>query len=244
VKTPFDLSTKPKRLMKNAKLIKLSAICAILGSITTLVLVLIPAPEATTFDEKVMLYQNPQYMGKLWIFFFHPQLNLVALLGVVVLLYKTKPELVLPGFLFVAIWAITEAAQQAFSIDAVNLYWRTGYVKETDEIVRTAYRNNLIGSEAIRDSMYFLLLYAYGIGSTLIGLALLKETSIARISALGFLFFGALSLIAFAGYYGGLVIVNSTVNFSFDWIYPVVQPISRCLLGVWLWKSAHVGQAA
>ena len=224
--------------MKNEKLLKLSALCGILGSFTTLILVLIPVPEAVTFDEKLLLYKNSLYMGKLWIFFFHPQLNLVALLGVVALLYKRRPELVFPGFLFISIWAITEAAQQAFSIDAVNLYWRTGHVKETDDIIRSAYRINLIGAEAIRDSMYFLLLYAYGIGSTLIGVALIHETVVARISACGFLFFGALSLIAFADYYGGLVFVDAAVNFSFDWIYPILQPISRCLLGVWLWKSA------
>ena len=228
--------------MKNAKLLKLSAVCGVLGAVTTLVLVLIPVPEAATFDEKVLLYKNPQYMSKLWIFFFHPQLNLIALLGVVALLYKSRPELVFPGFLFVSIWAITEAAQQAFSIDAINLYWRSGYVKETSEIIRSAYHNNLIGAEAIRDSMYFLLLYAYGIGSTLIGLALIKETIIARISGYGFLFFGALSLTAFADYYGGLVFVDPAVNFSFNWIYPIVQPLSRCLLGVWLWKSSSTIQ--
>lgn len=228
--------------MKNERLIKLAAVCAVIGAITTLVLVLIKTPPARTFDEKVMLYENASYIGKLWIFFFHPQLNLIAALGVTALLYKRKPEYVFPGLLFIGIWAITESAQHAFLIDAVNQYWREGYHTETDESIKLAYYNNLIGAEAIGDSMYFLLLYAYGIGSSFMGMALLtenlKENRLAIIPGLGFIFFGVLSIVAFIDYYGKVGALDPAVNFSFKWIYPFFQPVARGMLGVWLWKSA------
>ena len=228
--------------MKSERLIKLAAVCSAIGAITTLVLVLIQVPEAKSFDEKVLLHDNARYIGKLWIFFFHPQFNLIAALGVAVLLYKRKPEFVLPGFLFIGIWAITESAQHAFLIDAVNQYWREGYNKVTDESVKLAYYNNLIGAEAMGDSMYFLLLYAYGIGSSFMGLALLtenlRENRLAIIPGFGFIFFGVLSIVAFIDYYGGVRVVDPAVNFSFDWIYPFFQPVARGMLGVWLWKSA------
>jgi hypothetical protein len=228
--------------MKNERLVKLAAVCSFIGAVTTLVLVLIQVPAASTFDEKVMLHLNARYIGKLWIFFFHPQLNLIAALGVAALLYKRKPEFVLPALLFIGIWAITETAQHAFLIDAVNQYWREGYMKETNESVKLAYYNNLIGAEAIGDSMYFLLLYAYGIGSSFMGLALLtenlNENRTAIIPGIGFIFFGALSIIAFIDYYARVEALDPFVNFSFKWVYPFFQPVARGMLGVWLWKSA------
>src|SRR5262245_38616921 len=123
--------------MNNKTLLKVAAVCSIIGAATTLILVLIDVPEAATFDDKIKLHENPKYMGKLWIFFFHPQLNLMAALGILTLLFRKKPALVVPGFLFIAIWAVTEAAQYAFTIDAINQYWRAGYLKATDETMRS-----------------------------------------------------------------------------------------------------------
>ncbi len=220
------------------KLLRIAGICSAIGAVTTLILVLIPVPAGGDFDKQVLLYKNGQYITRLWIFFFHSQLNVAAILGVTVLWIKQKPQLVLIGFLFFLVWGVTECAQQAFAIDAVNQNWRPQYLSLTNERAKSAVFAQLTGAAAISDTMYFLLLYCFGIGSTLIGIALLQSATLAKITGSGFVFFGALSLAAFLNYYAGLVVLSPVVDFCFRNIYPVLQPISRLLLGIWLWKQA------
>lgn len=224
--------------MGKGKFLKAASICSMIGGVTTLVLVLMQVPVVENFNEKVLLHENALYLNRLWIFFFHPQLCILAVLGAGLVLVKKKPELIIPGVLFFLIWGITEAAQQAFTIDAVNQTWRAGYAGEKDEAIKAAYFAQLIGADAIRDSMYFLLLYCFGIGSSLLGIALLGEGKLASAVSVGFIFFGILSLCAFLNYYVGFKFFDRPVDFAFTWIYPVLQPISRFSLGIWLWKRS------
>jgi hypothetical protein len=226
-------------LFRMDKLLRIAAICSVIGAVTTLVLALIPEPVAESFDKRVLLYKNGIYSAKHWIFFFHSQLNIIAVLGVTVFLVKRKPYLVLIGLLFFLVWGITECAQHAFLIDAVNQYWRPQYLSSTEEKMKTAVFAQLVGAEAVSDSMYFLLLYCFGIGSSLLGIALLRLDKLATFTSTGFIFFGVLSIVAFLNYYAGLTFLSAPVDFSFVWIYPVLQPVSRLSLGIWLWKQAR-----
>lgn len=226
--------------MKLNRFLRVAAICSILGAITTTLLIYIPIPAADTFDEKVVMYRHPNYMTRLWVFFLHPQLNLVAAVGISVLFIRKYPEYIIPATISIGIWAVTEAAQQAFTIDAVNQSWRPEYVQETNEQVKAALFAQLKGSDAIRDSMYFLLLFCFGIGSSLFGITLLHSDLAGKWIGSSFLFFGILSIISFAGYYLGWKQVLQPVDFIYDKIYAWLQPAARLALGWWLWRQATV----
>lgn len=220
------------------KFLKVAAVCSVLGAITTALLIFLPIAQATSFESQVILYSDSLYTGRLWVFFFHPQFNLLATLGLGVLLYKKTPGLVISGVLFMMIWAVTEAAQQAFIIDAVNQIWRTTYADTEDETLKQVLKTNLIGSYGFQDSMYFLLLYCFGVGSILMGLALCKSDKWGRWIGFTFLFFGVLSLASFVRYYAGVSMLSEMIDACYAWIYTWLQPLARLCVGIWLWKAA------
>lgn len=224
--------------MELNKFIKVAAACSIIGAITTALLIFLPSPEAKDFEAQVQLFNNKLYLSKLWVLFVHPQFNLIAALGIAAVLLKKYPEFIIPATLFISIWAYTEANQQAFMIDAVNQYWRPGYINAENEATKAAFYAQLIGAPAIRDSQYFLLLFGFGVGSFLFGLALIKEDKLGVILGVCYLFVSLVSLISFARYYLGFEAVAPLIDGFYNWLYPWLQPLVRMALGIWLWKKS------
>jgi hypothetical protein len=221
------------------KVLRIAGLCSLIGGITTLILVILPTPVAESFDQRVLLHKNSVYLARLWIFFFHPQVNVIAALGITVFLLKKKPQFVLIGFLFFLIWGITECAQHAFLIDAVNQDWRAKYEVVTDEKMKTAIFGQLVGASAINGQYVFLtsLLLRHRIvtfGNGFVANRYAGNVCWFRINLLW-----CAELVAFANYYMGLTFLSKPVEFAFDRIYPVLQPISRLSLGIWLWKQSR-----
>jgi hypothetical protein len=224
--------------MKAEKYLRLAAVCSVLGAITTILLIYLPNPVAEDFEAMVLLHQSNLHLAKLWILFLHPQFNSLAVMGITVLLLKRYPVTIIPGTLFILVWAISEMAQQAYMIDAVNQLWRPGYLQAADEATRQALYTQLVGAEAIRDSLYFLVIYGFGLGTLLFGLALRKTDHLGSWIGVTFIFIGILSISSFARYYLGMDFLTGPVDRIYDWIYPVLQPAVRIALGVWLWRQA------
>ena len=224
--------------MKSEKYLRLAAVCSVLGAITTILLIYLPNPVAEDFEAMVLLHQSSLHLAKLWILFLHPQFNSLAVLGITVLLIKRYPVTIIPGTFFILVWAFSEMAQQAYMIDAVNQLWRPGYLQAVDEATRQALYSQLVGAEAIRDSLYFLVIYGFGLGTLLFGLALRKTDRFGSWIGGAFIFIGILSISSFARYYLGMDFLTGPVDRVYDWIYPVLQPAVRIALGVWLWRQA------
>lgn len=214
-----------------------AAICSILGAITTALLIFLPNPEATDFMSKVQLHSNNLYLAKLWILFIHPQVNILASLGIAVLLLRKYPLLIITGLFFLLIWAYTEMSQQSLLIDALNQAWRPGYMEASDPNVKNAFYALITGTSGISDSKYFLLIYGFGLGSLLYGFALIKETCLGKWIGFALIFIGVLSLSSFARYYLGLSFFSPPADFAYTWIYPYLQPAVRIAIGVWIWKK-------
>lgn len=217
--------------------LKVAAICSFLGALTTALLIFLPNPEASDFEARVLLYQNKRYLGKLWILFLHPQFNFIASLGVAYLLLKKYPAQIILGTLFLGIWAYTELSQQALLIDALNQIWRPGYLVAEEETSKEMFRTLIEGANGISDSKYFLVIYGFGLGSLMYGLALVHQTGIAKWIGIALLFIGVLSLLSFGRYYLGLTFLNGPVNWIYTWIYPYLQPLVRIAIGLWILKE-------
>ena len=93
--------------MNSTNFLKFSAICSFIGAVTSALLIFLPNPEAIDFESRTLLYQNNLYLSKLWILFIHPQVNIIASLGIAYLLFKKYPLYIILGTLFLAIWAYT-----------------------------------------------------------------------------------------------------------------------------------------
>ncbi len=220
-----------------SKFLMLAVVCSFLGALTTALLIFLPSAEALTFESRVALYQNKLYLTKLWILFFHPQFNLVASLGIVVLLFRKYPLQIIPGTLFMLVWFYSEVSQQAFLIDALNQMWRPGYSQATDESTQNIYSTLIHGATGISDSKYFLVLYSFGLGCLLYGLAFVQELKLAKWIGISLTFIGILSLSSFLRYYLNMEFLSPYVNWTYTWIYPYLQPIVRIGIGVWIFKK-------
>lgn len=92
-------------------------------------------------------------------------------------------------------------------------------------------------ASGISDSNYFLVIYGFGLGSLLYGLAFYQEQKFGKWIGVDLLFIGLLSLCSFLRYYLGVVFLSPYVDAGYTWIYPYLQPLVRIGMGVWLWKS-------
>jgi len=217
--------------------LKMTAICSFLGALTTILLIFLPNPEASDFESRVLLHDNTLYLSKLWILFIHPQVNLLGALGIAYLLFKKYPLQIVFGTLFLLVWAYTEMSQQALLIDTLNQIWRPGYQHADDEVSKQMFTTLIKAANGISDSKYFLVIYGFGIGSFLYGLALVNEKRLGKWIGISLLFIGILSLSSFLRYYLGISSLNGIVNWSYEWIYSYLQPLVRIAIGIWILKD-------
>ena len=217
--------------------LKLSAICSFLGALTTVLLIFLPNPVSTDFESQTLLFENRLYLNKLWILFIHPQVNILASLGIAYLLLKKYPLQIIIGTFFLLVWALTEISQQSLLIDSLNQIWRPGYVEAENEVTKNMFITLINAANGISDSKYFLVIYGFGIGSLLYGMAFVQQNGLAKWIGVALLFIGLLSISSFARYYLGISSLNTIVNWSYEWIYPYLQPLVRIAIGIWIFKE-------
>lgn len=220
-------------------LFKIAALASFLSALTTLLLIYGPNVQAETgVMSQAQLHSNWGYLYRPWVLFFHPQFAFIASLGVAVALFKKRPALISIGLFYLLIWAATEMTQQAHIIDGLNQFWRPGYINAESDIQKQAYSTIIKGFEGISDSLYFVLLFGFGIGTTLFGFAFLSPHFYDKAIGISLIFIGSLSLAAFTGYYTGLSFITPVTSWIYANIYGVVQSGVRVGIGIWLWHIA------
>jgi hypothetical protein len=153
-----------------------------------------------------------------------------AALGVAMRLRREAASLVIPGLLAFALWGATEAGQQALTIFAFNpwrLDWLAGEpaVRATMEVRTAMY-------DGVWNAMYFLVLVAFLIANSLYALALCRRRGLSRVVGVLYAAAAALTLQIIVVEVGGGQLLPEAVEF---WVYPLIQPLARTLIGVWLW---------
>ena len=220
----------------DATFFKIASVCAIISSITTFLLWFLPFgySQPSNLDERIALHTNPFYMGRLWVNFAHIYFALIAYWAVVAKKSSESAGFVSLGFIFFLIWGITELMGVSVLIFALNYEWRKTLASQPDEAARTMLLTNINAFNDVWNALFFLLLIAFLLGTLFYGLALWKGKGLERILSICFLLAVPLTLFIIADGYGGLTWFSLLVT----WIYPALQPISRFLLGVWLWKNS------
>lgn len=216
----------------------ISAVCAIFSALTTTILMYGPSaaiPEA--FEATQALHSNTLHTYKNWILFFHPQFAFIAALGAAAILYNKAPAYTAIGIFYLAVWALTEMTQQAYLIDALNQIWRPAYLA-ADAADKAQWRTIIEGLAGITDTLYFVLIYGFGLGSLVFGLAFLKQGDFAQVIGALTSLIGFMSLVAFTYYYAGAAPLGNIIHGWYDWIYGPLQIGVRLALGIWLWRQA------
>ncbi len=228
--------------IKFSRFFRVAAACSCLGAITTTYLMLVSAPQASTELEQAMLSNNTIYLSRLWVLFFHPQFNFIAVVACGVLLARNAPWQVLLAVLFLATWSYTELCQQAFLIDALNQYWRPGFINANTVSEKSSYGTILRAASGFSDSQYFVVIYSFGMGSVFLGWAFIKSNRLGQIIGLASILIGILSLMSFGSYYLQMSFFSPIVKFWYEYIYLFLQPLIRLATGWWLliYSSKHL----
>jgi len=215
--------------------LRTGAVCAVLSAITTFLLWLLPrlydAPSG--FEESISLHANSAYMARWWVNFAHVFLALVSYCAAATVLWSRHRMLAALGLLWFVLWGFTELLGVSINIWAVNRSWRAAFAA-ADAQTREILTANLIGFSAVWDGMFFLLLVAFFLGTLCFGLAAIRAKGLEK--AVGALLLLAVPLTfgILLGGYTRLTVFNGVT----EWVYPVLQPVSRALMGLWLWQRS------
>jgi|SRR6185436_8336824 len=219
---------------------RFAAVCSCVSALTTCGLIFLPDFYAPLegFEGRMHRVHDPAYVLRSWVYFVHPFFTGAAALAVGLRLRRVAPALVIPGLIGFLLWAVTEASQQALTLQAFDP-WRIAYLAG-DEAVRSTMVLRTAIYDDIWDAMYFFLLVVFLIGNVLYSIALWRgRTKLSRAVSVGYV--GAALLTAF--------IISSEVGgpglpATLDaWLYPAIQPLARTLIGVWLWRNASEERA-
>lgn len=191
-------------------------------------------PAAESFDDMARLHANGPFMARQWVNLLHIPLALLAYIGATRAVSANTRGWALAGLLFFVVWGVAEMAGVAINIFAVNGVLRPAYLA-ADPDSAAVLASTITALLVVWDALFFVILIGFLFGTILLGIALLAEASgLQRIVAWLMLAAAPLTLvIILSGYFG-----ISELDPAISAVYPVLQPISRALLGIWLWRAA------
>jgi hypothetical protein len=225
----------------SARFYRAVGICSILSAVTTLGLIFLPRlyPPVPDFAARMALGDHPAYVLRSWIYLIHPFLVFAALLGLAARSRMRAAGTAMLGLAGMALWAATEAGQQALTKVGLDGTWRAAW-PNADAAARVVIQQQVAIFDVLWNAMYLLILIAFFVGHILLGLAIRRVVMTGAIApALGrwvpvALWVAAgLTLLFLLGELG----VSITIPGS-EWFYPLIQPAGRTLIGVWLWREA------
>jgi hypothetical protein len=219
-----------------ARLIQTAGFCFAVSALTTLGLIFLPDffPDVPDFEARTRLVLNPVYMSHRWTALTHPLIVLVGAIGVAALRVKEAPGSTITGLVFFALWAGTEAVQQALTLVAVDWTWRPQYLAATSETERTALRAHILGFEPLSNGLFFLLVIAFICANLLYARAAWGERPLQRVVSVGFGFAAMLGVISLLTNFAGDLVPAPVM----DILYPTLQPAARLTTGIWLLLAA------
>jgi hypothetical protein len=221
-----------------------AAICSMASAITTLCLIFLPRlyPPVADFDDRMALGSHWAYQWRSWVYLFHPFLVFTAALAVAMRVRRQAAGAAALGLAGFALWATTEAAQQTLTKVALDRTWRAAW-PTAESAVREVIRQHVAFYDVVWDSMYLLLLIGFLVGNVLLALAVgrasrergprvLVAPGMAGIVSWAFAAAAALTLLLLLPEFGGPTVAGT------GWLYPLIQPAGRALIGAWLWREA------
>lgn len=216
--------------------VRFAAICSCISAVTTFLMWYLArrTPAGAQFEETLQLANNFSYMARWWINFAHIFFALAAYSGAVAVLRHRSLAWGLWSLLLFGTWGLVELVGVTAAIWAVNRGWRAEYGL-AGPARRELLRIFLEAWPQVWNALFFLLLIAFLFGSLSLGLLAIKGRGLERTTGILLLLAVPLSTLIMLGEYWNVKVASGLETV----IYPVLQPASRMVMGVWLWKSAR-----
>jgi hypothetical protein len=231
----------------SARFYRGAALCSFASALTTLGLIFLPRhyQPVPDFDARMALGGHPAYVLRSWIALVHPFLAFVPALAVAARCRARAAGAASLGLWGFGLWAAAEAAQQALTKVALDRTWRAAW-PAASAAEREAIRGYVAMYDVVWDSLYLLILLAFLLGNVSLALALRGTGALRAAGAergrdrLALWVSGAyvaaagLTFLLLVPELGGPAVAGSATG----WLYPLIQPAGRTLIGVWLWREA------
>lgn len=213
---------------------RVAAICSFASALTTLGLIFLPGLflPAEDFAARMTRVNDPMYRLYAWVYLAHPFLVVAAALAVAMRLRREAASLVIPGLLAFLLWGATEAGQQALTLFAFNP-WRLAWLAG-DPAVRASMEVRTAMYDGAWNAMYFLLIVAFFIANALYAVAMWRRGGLSRVVGGLYAAVALMTLQIIVVETGGGQLLPAAIEF---WVYPLIQPLARTLIGVWLWTQ-------
>lgn len=227
--------TAPNTPHPDRLFVRIAAWCAFATALTTFLLWLLPklydAPQ--TFEAGLALARNTPYLARQWVNLLHIPLALMAYTAFAYTQFRSQPLKAAFGMGWFVVWGTVEMMGVATLLFAVNGTWRSAY--QTAEPARQAVlRGYIEGFYPVWDSLFFVLLVAFLLGTLFFGWASWRERGLGRaLSGLFWLAVPLTALILLAGYADA-----AWAGVAAGYTYPFLQPVSRFTLGLYLWRHS------
>jgi hypothetical protein len=222
-----------------------AAIASVLSALTTLGLIFLPRLylPAPDFDARMALGTNTAYLLRSWIYLVHPFLVFTAALAVAARCRVRAGGAAALGLAGFALWAGTEAAQQALTKVALDRTWRAAW-PAADATARDVIRDHVAFYDVVWDAMFLLLLLGFLAGNVFLGAAVARtaqgeaKAAARRIGSLAMWVAGVLWAAAALTFVILLPELGGPALPGTEWLYPLIQPAGRTMIGIWLWREA------
>lgn len=223
--------------MAEKRFLQFGAACSAALAVTTFLLWLLPqyVGPAATFEQRLALARDPFNLARLWVTFAHMFLGLAAYYSTYIVLRQRAAGFAGFGMICFAFWALVELLAVSFNLFAVNGTWRAGYATANAD-TQAMYRIYLGAWAGAWEALYFLLAFAYLLGSVFLGGTAMAERQdrLTRVVGITILIGGAISAAFLISGYDGPAWPGTVAGA----IYPLFQPAARLLIAIWLYRLA------
>jgi len=214
--------------------IRFTAIACLASVITTIGIHAFFNFDAPTFEERVLLFQNPLYILNRWWVIVHCLLVTVSMWGFYLIQHKKSREFVGLGFVFFFVFAITEIYRQLLVLFYLN-GMREKYLATDSEATKLFLANSIDNFGMFTYALFALFVLAFAIGNLCYGLSLIRETGLGKYLCVSLLIWSGGVFLALGNEFWEVPWISSFLS-QFNLYY---QPLARALFAVWLWKAAE-----
>ncbi len=222
-----------KQMMNQTSFLRLAAIAAFLTAFTTLGVHFIDF-QADTFEERLLFGRNPAYLSHKWMIIFHCLLVIVSMFGAATVAARHNRGLAALSALFFSVFGVAEMTRM-FAVLAWLNPLKEKYLAATEEPVRQILKLQLENFGQASAVLFLLFILAFSLGNLFMGLALPNGSKTDRWVAWGFLFWSALTFLAFGNDFWETATLNPIIEANNKFF----QPAFRAVIGWWLWQKSR-----